>query len=95
MTLQTGGFALGEISTRSNPCSFDISIAWGVGILPFFSPDESISRTSSAVIWSLTRGPFEDGGVELYCLLMDTSPYLIITLRLPSINIMSRNSLRN
>jgi len=27
MTLQTGGFVLGEISTRSNPCSFDISIA--------------------------------------------------------------------
>ncbi len=64
-------------------------------MLPFFSPDESISRTSSAVIWSLTRGPFEDGGVELYCLLMETSPYLIINLRSPSKNMMSRNSFRN
>ncbi len=62
-------------------------------MLPFFSPDESISRTSSAVIWSLTRGPFEDGGAELYCLLMETSPYLIVNIRSPSKNIMSRNHL--
>jgi len=27
MTLQTGGFVLGDISTRSNPCAFATSMA--------------------------------------------------------------------
>jgi len=43
--LQTGGFAFGEISTRSKPCSSAISKALLVGYTPtsIFSPTNLIS----------------------------------------------------
>jgi len=48
--LQTGGFALGEISTKSKPSFFAKSMASSIGMIPCFSPLESIKRTSFASI---------------------------------------------
>src|SRR6185503_9301936 len=55
MILQTGGFAVGEISTRSRSFSRAISWAWAIGTIPTCFPSKSIRRTSAARIMSLMR----------------------------------------
>jgi hypothetical protein len=52
MILQTGGFALGETSTRSRPCSEAASRASALEIIPIWLPSGSITRTSFARIAS-------------------------------------------
>lgn len=52
----TGGFAVGEISMRSSPSCRAISSASPVGLMPKFSPDELMTRTSGARIALLMRG---------------------------------------
>src|SRR5712692_7731309 len=53
MILQTGGFAVGEISTRSRSFSRASSCACGRGTTPTCLPSASINRTSAARIMSL------------------------------------------
>src|SRR5438270_6065601 len=55
MSLQTGGLALGAISTRSRFLSRAISSARIGGITPTISPFSSIKRTSRARMRSFTR----------------------------------------
>src|SRR5215467_1797610 len=55
MSLQTGGTALGDTSTRSRFRSRAISSARGGGITPIISPFSSIKRISRARMRSLTR----------------------------------------
>src|ERR1700730_6846203 len=55
MIRQTGGLAVGAISTRSRPASFDFTRASALGTTPSASPSAPIRRTSSHRICSLTR----------------------------------------
>ena len=55
MILQTGGSAVGEISTRSRPFSRAIRTASYGCMTPSWPPSSSITRTSRARIRSLTR----------------------------------------
>ena len=73
--MQTGGFALGEISTKSKPSFFAKSIASSIGMIPFFSPLESIKRTSFASIWLLTLGPLLAEEFLIVFLVIDLSPF--------------------
>jgi len=52
---QTGGFAVGEISTRSNPPSSAARSASRVDTIPAWLPSTSIKRTSGTLICSLIR----------------------------------------
>src|SRR6202007_2789578 len=60
--LQTGGEAVGEISTRSKPASSALRRAVSRSTTPKFSPTAPIRRTVRESIWWLTRGPSLDGG---------------------------------
>src|SRR5215831_7611391 len=55
MTRQTGGLAVGAISTKSRPASFALAKASAMGTTPRASPASPISRTSFQRICSLTR----------------------------------------
>src|SRR6266545_3937437 len=55
MIRQTGGLAVGAISTRSRPVSFAFWSASAIGTIPRGSPDSPIRRTSFHRICSLTR----------------------------------------
>src|SRR5438093_5397900 len=55
MMRQTGGTAVGEISTRSSPFCFAMTSAWGGGMMPSCWPLSSITRISRTRIRSLTR----------------------------------------
>lgn len=52
---QTGGLAVGEISTKSNPPSSAVRRASRVETIPAWLPSTSIKRTSGTVICSLIR----------------------------------------
>src|SRR6266540_4563217 len=52
---QTGGLAVGAISTKSRPASFAFWSASAIGTIPRGSPDSPIKRTSFHRICSLTR----------------------------------------
>ena len=51
--MQTGGFALGETSTRSRPASSAAARASLIGIIPICSPSGLITLTSFALIFWL------------------------------------------
>ena len=89
--MQTGGFALGEISTKSKPSFFAKSMASSIGMIPFFSPLESIKRTSFASICLLTLGPFELDELLLKFLVIDLSPFFVFLINyfLETFNILS------
>lgn len=53
MILQTGGFALGATSTKSNPASAARSNALFIGTIPTCSPSFPINLTSFDLISSL------------------------------------------
>src|SRR5512145_1860872 len=55
MIRQTGGCAVGAISTRSRPASFAFASASAITTMPSASPSAPISRTSFQRICSLTR----------------------------------------
>src|SRR6476646_1427983 len=55
MMRQTGGFAVGAISTRSSVASRAFWSASAIGTTPSASPDSPINRTSFQRICSLTR----------------------------------------
>src|SRR5205085_9779878 len=55
MMRQTGGLAVGEISTRSSPFCLAIATACGGGMMPSCWPVSSITRISRTRIRSLTR----------------------------------------
>src|SRR5262245_32789409 len=55
MMRQTGGFAVGEISTRSRPFCLAIASACGGGMMPSCWPSSSITRISLTRMRSLTR----------------------------------------
>src|SRR5438552_4180244 len=55
MIRQTGGTAVGEISTRSSPFCFAMASACGGGMMPSCSPVSSMTRISRTRIRSLTR----------------------------------------
>ena len=55
--INTGGSALGDISTKSSPTSVAISSAFSGVMSPTFSPSAPISRISVQITCSLTRGP--------------------------------------
>src|SRR5262252_1687071 len=55
MMRQTGGIAVGEISTRSSPFALAMASAWGGGMIPSCSPVSSITRISRTRMRSLTR----------------------------------------
>src|SRR6185503_3018955 len=55
MMRQTGGVAVGEISTRSSPFCLAIATACGGGMMPSCWPVSSITRISLTRIRSLTR----------------------------------------
>ena len=62
-SLQTGGLAVGDTSTRSSPASAAASSAASMGISPCFSPVSSIRSTRGTRISPLMRGPsFLTGG---------------------------------
>jgi hypothetical protein len=50
MILQTGGSALGDISTKSKPAPFALSCASDIETIPTCSPCWSISLTSGTLI---------------------------------------------
>ncbi len=52
---QTGGLAVGDISTKSNPSSSAARRASLVDTIPAWLPSTSIKRTSGTVICSLIR----------------------------------------
>ena len=58
MILQTGGVAWADIITRSKPLSYACSSALDELMIPSVSPSGPISRTSFAVICSLSRVSF-------------------------------------
>src|SRR5688572_9004040 len=58
MIRQTGGFAVGAISTRSRLASRAFCSASAIGTTPSGSPSSPISRTSFHRIWSLIRIDF-------------------------------------
>jgi hypothetical protein len=91
MTLHTGGFALGDISTKSKPSCFAKLNASSIGVIPFFPPLESIKRTSFASICLLTLGPFELDELFLKFLVIDLSPFLVFLINyfLETFNILS------
>src|SRR5215831_18613019 len=55
MIRQTGGAAVGAISTRSSPASRAFWSASAIATTPSASPSAPIRRTSFHRIWSLTR----------------------------------------
>src|SRR6266536_6442159 len=55
MIRQTGGLAVGAISTKSRLASFAFWRASAIGTIPSASPDSPIKRTSFHRICSLTR----------------------------------------
>ena len=55
MMRQTGGTAVGEISTRSSPFCLAIASACGGGMMPSCAPVSSITRISRTRMRSLTR----------------------------------------
>src|SRR6266545_6080476 len=55
MIRQTGGFAVGAISTKSRLASFAFWSASAIGTTPSGSPPSPIRRTSLHRIWSLIR----------------------------------------
>src|SRR6478752_5063751 len=55
MIRQTGGLAVGAISTKSRAASFAFWSASAIGTMPSASPDSPIRRTSFQRIISLTR----------------------------------------
>src|SRR5262245_64758770 len=55
MIRQTGGLAVGAISTRSRLACFAFSSASAIATIPSASPDSPMSRTSFHRICSLTR----------------------------------------
>src|SRR5262252_2356359 len=55
MMRQTGGFAVGEISTRSSPFCLAMARACGGGMMPSCWPVSSITRISRTLMRSLTR----------------------------------------
>src|SRR5690349_6840131 len=55
MMRQTGGTAVGEISTRSSPFCLAMATACGGGMMPSCWPVSSITRISRTRIRSLTR----------------------------------------
>src|SRR6266516_1688530 len=55
MIRQTGGLAVGEISTRSSPFVLAIDSACGGGMMPSCCPVSSITRISRTRMRSLTR----------------------------------------
>src|SRR5688500_16205820 len=55
MIRQTGGTAVGEISTRSNPFAFAMIRACGGGMMPSCFPSSSMTRISLTRMRSLTR----------------------------------------
>src|SRR5215471_20113955 len=55
MIRQTGGLAVGAISTKSRLACFAFSSASAIGTIPSASPDSPMSRTSFHRICSLTR----------------------------------------
>src|SRR6266496_2477177 len=55
MIRQTGGFAVGAISTKSRLASFAFSSASAIATTPRGSPSAPIRRTSFHRIWSLIR----------------------------------------
>ena len=65
--MHTGGFTLGDISTRSKPAVSALLKASAISTMPMFSPFSSMSLTVSDVILSLTR-TFGSLGLELYLL---------------------------
>ena len=91
MSLHTGGEDLGDISTKSSPSCFAKSNAAFNGVTPFFSPLESIKRTSFASICLLTLGPFELEELFLKFLVIDLSPFFVFLINyfLETFNILS------
>src|SRR5688572_18591422 len=55
MMRQTGGTAVGEISTRSSPFCLAMASACGGGMMPSCAPVSSITRISRTRMRSLTR----------------------------------------
>ena len=53
--MQTGGLAVAAISTRSRPFCRAIASACGGGMIPSCEPSSSMTRTSRALMRSLTR----------------------------------------
>ena len=74
--MHTGGLDFGEISTKSKPSFFAKPIASSIEMIPFFSPLESIKRTSLASICLLTLGPFDAEELPLIFLDIEFSPFL-------------------
>ena len=66
MSLQTGGLAFGEISTRSRPASSAMTRARSGETTPTFSPSAPMRRISVARIRSLMRGPVSRCGGALW-----------------------------
>ena len=65
MILQTGGLALGEISTKSSPASSDRSRALSGQTTPTLSPSLPISLISGHIMFSFTLGPVSREGGAL------------------------------
>src|ERR1700687_328127 len=63
--LQTGGSALGEISTRSRPASAAMARASRIGVTPTIVPSSLTRRTVGTEIWVLMRGPSRDGAASI------------------------------
>ena len=66
MILQTGGLALGEISTRSRPTSSASAMPRAGATTPTFSPSAPMRRISGARMRVLTRGPVSRTGGALW-----------------------------
>ncbi len=66
MILQTGGTAVGEISTRSSPASSARKRARSGDTTPMFSPFAPIRRISLPLMRSLIRGPVSRTGGALW-----------------------------
>src|SRR5262245_45966898 len=75
--LQTGGSALGEISTRSRPASSAASSASLMETLPRLLPSASMSWTRGTLMSRFERGPSLVGADALNGLRMVNSPWLL------------------
>src|SRR5262245_27611839 len=75
--LQTGGSALGEISTRSRPASSAASNASLMETFPRFWPSASMSWTRGTLMSRFERGPSLVGAAALNGLRMVNSPWLL------------------
>src|SRR6185369_8990154 len=75
--LQTGGSALGEISTRSRPTSAAMLSASRSEVTPAIVPSSLTNRTLGTVIWALMRGPSRDGAASIGDLAIGRTPLLL------------------